>query len=506
MAPVEIMDFQAYVDLRNDPKIGEVERMIEHVYLRPGSEGKTDMNTCTPDGVPRTFWRGKQAHKAVNAGKSFARILPRHDNAMPRFSPLVVRVTRLNQRSASPGDQYVLVTGDKPKQRDQNGPVHDAEYAYDEEAWQAISSPDPSGHVLFPARLDGKTITVRIQDSKIALFFREYARLCPNMLIGPVRLHLRGLGTTSILGMPGEPQVFGKAELFPAPPAPPPTSSISSLAKISGTFDTKKKITDVYLKFTRSDRLSFDNFTRHLAFFFATPHTEQGEAVSFMAANGPRGTPKRVTELCFTGQSLVSLVGQIQSNEHNQFSEVTMHVMESTVQYGSDPVHYYLTPVLNAPGVPTKVKKSGRKVLACAACDAMLLRYSFEYVMQRDDPRLAECPYCRAHPLVTVERPARVVPVTLDFAAKGCHVNGTNNQVGITYHGVPVKITIKLKAMEHFLQNMGACFESGLMGPVTVAFTNSYNRAEVNHVQFDPTLKPVQWRPVVLYGEDLFAL
>jgi rRNA maturation endonuclease Nob1 len=73
--------------------------------------------------------------------------------------------------------------------------------------------------------------------------------------------------------------------------------------------------------------------------------------------------------------------------------------------------------IVGAPGKKVKVAKSVRPMKACEACDTALLKYTYNWVLQRDDLSEKNCPYCGAS-LKIIERERKYVPIELDFSAK----------------------------------------------------------------------------------------
>jgi len=285
---------------------------------------------------------------------------------------------------------------------------------------------------------------------------------------------------------------------------------IDEIIASNGIFDARASLANVYLGMSHAERKfnrwAEDPVSAHKAVYHVALKT---------ASNAPASIPVRFTkstgtsieqvgEVVLQVAMLKRLTDFIQNNEAKLFSEVKFFVHESTVQYGSDPLHQYLKPVLNEPGKSTKIARGGRPVNACKACDAMLLRYSFDWKMQRDDFALKDCPYC-GKSLDINTRPPRVEAVLLDFNAKDCIITGTNNQIGAIYHGVPVKLTVKVQSLIHYIQNYERLFANSAMGPFEIRIDNKYGRINLNSMKFSGLMKPVEWRPVVLYPEDLIA-
>lgn len=291
----------------------------------------------------------------------------------------------------------------------------------------------------------------------------------------------------------------------------PRVTLIDTLIASGGTFDARDTLGNVYLGISHADRkynMYADNSAdAHKAVYHATLKTAGSVPASIPVkfTKTTTGTSiEQVGDVILQAGMLRQLVDFIQHNEAKLFSEVKFFVHESTVVYGSDPVHQYLKPVLNEPGKKARLEKSGRPVSACKACDAMLLRYSFNWVMQRDDFQVKTCPYC-GKPLEIVTRPPRVEPVLLDFDATGCAITGTNNQIGAVYHGVRVKLTVKVQSLIYFIQNYERLFDAKAMGPFEITIDNKWNRINLASLKYSGTPEAVTWRPVVLYPEDLIA-
>ncbi len=167
-------------------------------------------------------------------------------------------------------------------------------------------------------------------------------------------------------------------------------------------------------------------------------------------------------------------------------------------------MHYYLNPILNPPNKVFKIPKSKYMVKACKKCNTMLLRYSYQWVIQKDDLKEYTCPYCRED-LEIIERDRQLVPVTLDFKSTNCNISGTNNQIGVIYNGIPVKLTIKVKALLYFLQNYQNLFENDLIGPLNIRMMYRRGLGMIDDLEFGPQVEKIEWRPVVLFPEDLIA-
>nr|MDO8113707.1 hypothetical protein [Candidatus Sigynarchaeota archaeon] len=275
---------------------------------------------------------------------------------------------------------------------------------------------------------------------------------------------------------------------------------LKMLAISGSVLNGKQSIHGVYLK--------MDDTTRGMNYarFYASVCDDAGVATPFKVTfPKDKGVARDVASLCFKAEGLSSLLSAVQQNESKLFTEVKFFAMESTVQYQSGLLHQYLKPILNEPGKATRVSKERTRVSTCKHCDAMLLRFSFNWVMQKDDFQAKDCPYCKK-PLEIVERVPRLVPVYLDFTCSDAKITGANNQIGAMYNDVPVKLTVKVQSMLHFLQNYQAQFPNGVMGPFDISLTTRAAEVAVKFLHFDKIFTQVDWRPIVLYPEDLIAL
>ena len=274
---------------------------------------------------------------------------------------------------------------------------------------------------------------------------------------------------------------------------------LNNLLLTSQVFDARKTLSGVYLRMARTKRRI------EKALFFAKFCDESGNLIEVPAIfKAGASASTQVSELAFTESSLEKIIGIIQTNAYKYFSEVKLFALESTVQYQSGPIHYYLKAVLNSPSIPTKIPKQPRKVKACKSCDTMLLRYSFNWNMQRDDLAEKTCPYCN-NSLEIVERKPKLVPVFIDFNAKDCIIRGTNNQVGVLYNGIPIKMTVKVQSLFHILENYEMLFDIKVIGPFNIHINNLYGRFNIDDINAKILPKEIEWRPVVLYPEDLIA-
>jgi hypothetical protein len=152
--------------------------------------------------------------------------------------------------------------------------------------------------------------------------------------------------------------------------------------------------------------------------------------------------------------------------------------------------------------VPEKAQEhtSTDTVPACAACDAMLLRYH-QGEHQRDDLSTGTCPYCGA-PLAVNWRPGGIVQVQLDTTVKALVFNDHQNEIGIIYHGQPVKLAVKLADLYGIIERYAALFPNAIMGPFIAKIKIWNNLLELDDFTFQPTPPPSD-RPATLFPEDL---
>jgi len=194
--------------------------------------------------------------------------------------------------------------------------------------------------------------------------------------------------------------------------------------------------------------------------------------------------------------SLQNLMAIIQNNQMKQFSDLSFWVLENVAKYGGNP-HYYLKILVEEPGKAINIPKTKKDVPACQACDTMLLRYSFRYVIQQDDLLASTCPYCH-EPLQIKYRKNRPIKVTLNFEEKDCTVGLDRAQIGLIYSGKAIKSTINPKGIQNFIENYQNLFTNGIMGPLMLKFD------ENNSLLFEPIVSmEISWRPAELYPEDL---
>ena len=292
-------------------------------------------------------------------------------------------------------------------------------------------------------------------------------------------------------------------------------------------FNDKQYLSDVYLKIFASER-SMEN-----AYFKAKICTNDGVPVKpFKVAHPLKSSVKTkfVDEVALYKDGLENIMFLIQRGKIGYFSKVTMFAQERSITYsgnqaiyrysrycgpsgppsGVAPItgaHYFLNLILGEPGKKVKMSKVS-KVKACKECDIMLLRYTYNWVVQRDDIKEKTCPYCKK-PLEIIERDRRYAKVDLDYYSKGCSITGTNNQIGVQYYGVPIKTTVKVAALRDFLKNYQNLFPSGVIGPLDIKMNIARSRKGFNFLDAANTSltldKKIEWRPVILFPEDLIA-
>nr|MDO8087520.1 hypothetical protein [Candidatus Sigynarchaeum springense] len=417
------------------------------------------------------------------------------------------------------------------------------EFDHDPNDWAQFSRKAGMSRALvdtMPVRHNGVLRPLAYKRGAIDSFIQAFVLASPNLTIGPVCMELAHDSRNTyfyfyqnrISGMvPGTPVVKWPNTFVSATPSQiitrtevdakkkelaearakkalvkslkaSPSIEIPTLIEHGIPFPVAKTLSKTYLHLESTDRdINWATFTASL-------RRGNGDKIPQIAVDtgGKRKVQCTLDKVVIESGGLSNLMQMIQKSAKEYFSSVKFFVIESTVQYQDGLVHQYLKPVLNEPGQPTSIPKSGRKVHACAACDAMLLRFSFNWVFQNDDFKLDTCPYCKA-PLKTIERRPKLVAVFLDPDAKGCVITGTNNQIGAIYNGVPVKLTVKVKSMMHFLQNYEHLFANNVIGPLDLQFSTRPKSSLVylRDSKFSQFERGVEWRPVVLYPEDLIA-
>jgi len=307
--------------------------------------------------------------------------------------------------------------------------------------------------------------------------------------------------------------------------------SLAEALHSSTPINDKKTLSEVYLNIYESQR-GFSS-----AYFKAKLCNASGEPISPIKMkheySGSKPSKiKEVDEVALYGNGLVDLMRLIQTGELGHFSSITMYAQEKTVSYsdhdlarsqyrsyythtytGPPPnvtpiqgAHYYLDLILGKPGTKVKLSRA-RKVKACKACDRMLLRYTYNWRLQRDDLKEKICPYC-GKPLEIIERERKYVEVALNFDAKDCEITGTNNQIGVYYYGQPIKATVKVAALRNFLMNFQLLFPNNVIGPLDVNLNIVRSRKGFNFidaVEASELIGDIEWRPAVLFPEDLIA-
>ncbi|MHA1820690.1 MAG: hypothetical protein ACTSVC_09480 [Promethearchaeota archaeon] len=224
------------------------------------------------------------------------------------------------------------------------------------------------------------------------------------------------------------------------------------------------------------------------------------------------GANKELNELGFIGRfayfpsDLSKFVYKLQTNEQGMFSEIKIFCMESSILYsGEKTPHYYLRPILVDPGKKFNARKAVRPIKACKNCDTMLLRYSFNWKMMRNDLELDNCPYC-GKKLEIIERDARVVPTYLDFDAKDCSVSGVNYQIGLIYNNIHLKATIKVRGLLYFLKNYANLYDNHIIGPMSVLLSKRFGFYNIKDAIFEELAEEIEWRPAVLLPEDMIII
>ncbi|MFX1446144.1 MAG: hypothetical protein ACFFHV_22265 [Promethearchaeota archaeon] len=291
----------------------------------------------------------------------------------------------------------------------------------------------------------------------------------------------------------------------------------------------KNILSEVFLKIFASER-SIES-----AYYKALICTSDGEPVPLFSVehiySKNRTKTRDLNEVVLYKRGLADTMNLIQTGSIGYFSSVEMFAQEKAIQYSSQPdyfsyhryghssgpppgitpindTHYYLDLILGAPGKRVKLSNN-RKIKACKSCDAMLLRFSYNWVVQRDDFKQKKCPYC-SNTLKIIERDRKYVQVELDYKSEGCQITGTNNQIGILYHGIPIKTTVKVAALRNFLMNYQNLFPGGVIGPLDIRINIVKSRKGFTFLESaQPSIimeKNIDWRPVTLFPEDLIAL
>lgn len=309
----------------------------------------------------------------------------------------------------------------------------------------------------------------------------------------------------------------------------PSVIPIEDIKNYGKRISDKDFVTNLYFKICGTEK------TMSGAYFKAQICTPDGSQVpQFYVDHNYKSTKqvvsKPINEAFFYNNSFFELIHLIQAGELGKFPKITMFAQERSIEYDPNKEHdnyphwmetyrpdqdkivqgphYYLDLIVGTPGKKVKMAKSVRPIKACADCDAALLKYTYDWVLQRDDLSQKDCPYC-GKPLKIIERERKYVPIELDFKAKDLRISGINNQIGVIYHGVPIKITIKLAAMRNLLMNYQNLFFNGALGPFQSSFNITNSRKgfttiqTLKHIEFG--LKEIEWRPVTLFPEDLIS-
>ncbi len=197
------------------------------------------------------------------------------------------------------------------------------------------------------------------------------------------------------------------------------------------------------------------------------------------------------------------LMRAIQTAKVGGFPKITILAEEKSVTFRKNKdTHYYLGMLIGDPNSPLPVSKNTDQVAACANCDVMLLRFGFDWVLQRDDLRQSHCPYCKA-PLKIKYRTGKIIKLDLNLSETGCIVDSGNNQLGVIYHGHAIKTTIWAHGLLYFLENYQNFFPNKAMGPLKIKL-NMANPSEVLDIE-PQTLLNIEWRPIELFPEDFMA-
>lgn len=288
-------------------------------------------------------------------------------------------------------------------------------------------------------------------------------------------------------------------------------------------------LSDVYIKIYTSER------SRQNAYYKAKICLGDGTEINpFKISHKYKSKKpdkiKDVDEIVFTGKGLKDLMKLIQNGEIGHFSSIKMYAQERSIEYQSNnnssqnyysynyhgppagvkPIegrHYFLNLILGAPGKKVKLGSTSR-VKACKSCDTMPLRYTYDWVVQCDDLEEKICPYCN-NPLEIVDRERKYVEVDLDFNAQNCKITGTNNQIGIIYQGRPIKTTVKVAALRNFLMNYQNLFPNNAIGPLDISIDIVKSRKGNNYVRSiapSDIMEKIEWRPAILFPEDLISV
>lgn len=210
-----------------------------------------------------------------------------------------------------------------------------------------------------------------------------------------------------------------------------------------------------------------------------------------------------VQQFYLAATGIGKLMKAIQTAKVGGFPKITILAEEKSVTFRkSVDTHYYLGMVIGDPNSPLSLSSNHDQIAACANCDVMLLRFGFDWVLQRDDLRQMNCPYCNA-PLKINYRNGKIIKLDLNLNETGCIIDGGNNQLGVMYHGHAIKTTIWAHGLLNFLKNYQNFFPNKSMGPVKIKL-NMNNPEEIQEIE-PQTLLNIEWRPIELFPEDFMA-
>ncbi len=269
---------------------------------------------------------------------------------------------------------------------------------------------------------------------------------------------------------------------------------LSEPSSITREITSEDTLTHVYLKIIDYER------TREDAQFYAELYAPTGKIAHRLMFQNQ--IPMQVVGI--SGAQIQPLLQAIQTGKTNRFSRLTMFAQETSIKYANESPNYYLNLIINEPGQKITIKNSKRNVIACQACNTMLLRYSFNWIFQREDDKTALCPYCN-HPLTIIKRPGKIIPIYLDYSAENLEFTPTNYQIGALYQNVSIKMTIKVLALYHFFLNLQNVSYINLLGPFDLSFSLQQNKVFINQLAISESNKPLEWRSAVLFPEDLIA-
>ena len=255
------------------------------------------------------------------------------------------------------------------------------------------------------------------------------------------------------------------------------------------TIDSKSKVGNAFLRFNRYD----SNFNVW----------DNNYTVSYEVKIGNMEGELLSNNFTLSKAGFQSLMTLIQNNKLSLFSELYILVLEEIAKYkkGTD-IHYYLKVILDEPGIAPSIPKVKKKVPICKECDTMLLRFGFQWKIQRDDLNTKNCPYCNK-PLVKEERYRKLIKVAIDFEEENCVVDETRAQIGMVYNGTKIKSTINPKGIGDYIKNYQSLFNNNIIGPLVLSFNDVQ---QISGVEAGIVLEKIEWRPACLFPEDLVAL